>query len=332
MTVTFSDRRVALERLERIAEEGTYPVYTLYGPEGCGKTALLKQAILVLEEHGYQVVYVNPTAGSISEALYYTPGLGEIVRAAVHAVPEPYSSLVELMLEAASLALRRLRRPRLAVLADDVFQAIGFDKAELLVKRLLNLIEYPPGDYERIVVLVASSEGVARERLGRHRWTAIYSIWNLPREGFAELYSQVPGEKPSFEHVWALTGGNPALLARLYALDWRVDELLESIVEEKGLEELVSRLDSRMLEVLWDAIRDPDILFHRGGEESVSRLRRLLIEYNLVSRVPMRSPHLWFDTPPPGRDEALGIGERYAWQTPIHREAVRWALERVKGG
>jgi len=34
---------------------------------------------------------------------------------------------------------------------------------------LLNLIEYPPGEYEKIVVLVSSSEGVTRERIGRHR-------------------------------------------------------------------------------------------------------------------------------------------------------------------
>jgi len=34
---------------------------------------------------------------------------------------------------------------------------------------LLNLIEYPPGEYEKIVVLVSSSEGVTRERIGRRR-------------------------------------------------------------------------------------------------------------------------------------------------------------------
>jgi len=37
----------------------------------------------------------------------------------------------------------------------------------------------------------------------------------------------------------------------------------------------------------------------------------------------------WVDVPPPERDPELGIGEFYAWQTPLHREAVRRALKRV---
>ncbi len=61
------------------------------------------------------------------------------------------------------MVLRRLRRPRLAVLLDDVFQAVGVETAEGYVKMLLNLIKYPPGDYERIFVMVASGEGLARE-------------------------------------------------------------------------------------------------------------------------------------------------------------------------
>ena len=330
LSIFFSDRLVAIERLRRIAEEGTYPVYVVYGPEGCGKTALLKQARLILEEHGYHVIYVNPSAGDPAEAFDYTPSLKDVIKAAMSMIPEPYSNIIELVFEAAILALKRLGRPRLAVLADDVFQAVGVERAELLVKRFLNLIEYPPGEYDRIAVIVASSEGVTRDRLGRHRWAAIYSIWNMPRDGFDELYDQIPGAKPDVEYAWRVTGGNPALLARLYAADWRVDQVLESIVEEKGLVELVSRLDDRMLSVLREAVRDPDVLFHRGGEAHVYRLRSLLLEYNLVSWVPRRTPHLWFDAPPPERDEVLGIGERYAWQTPLYREAVRRVLGEAK--
>ncbi|GAB6944937.1 hypothetical protein JCM14467A_17190 [Vulcanisaeta sp. JCM 14467] len=35
----------------------------------------------------------------------------------------------------------------------------------------------------------------------------------------------------------------------------------------------------------------------------------------------------WIDEPPPERDPELGIGRYVAWQTPLHREAVRKALE-----
>ncbi len=40
-------------------------------------------------------------------------------------------------------------------------EGVGADKAEIYVKTLLNLVEYPPTSYERIVVLVTSSGGVS---------------------------------------------------------------------------------------------------------------------------------------------------------------------------
>jgi len=40
-----------------------------------------------------------------------------------------------------------------------------------------------------------------------------------------------------------------------------------------------------------------------------------------------RKPRHWIDQPPPEKDLELGIGKKAAWHTPIHREAVRWALQ-----
>ena len=34
--VEFVDRGVALGQIGELAERGTYPVYVVYGPEGCG--------------------------------------------------------------------------------------------------------------------------------------------------------------------------------------------------------------------------------------------------------------------------------------------------------
>ena len=39
-----------------------------------------------------------------------------------------------------------------------------------------------------------------------------------------------------------------------------------------------------------------------------------------------RYEYLWVDEPPPERDPELGVGRNVAWQTPLHREAVRRAL------
>jgi len=123
-------------------------------------------------------------------------------------------------LKLATLAVRELltrwRRRRVAVLVDEVFQAIGLDKAEVYVKELLGLIEYPPAGYDSIVAVVATGEGVTRWRVGRHRWAWLMSMWNMPREGFEELYSRVPGPKPPLEESWKLTGGNPDALSKLY--------------------------------------------------------------------------------------------------------------------
>jgi hypothetical protein len=40
-----------------------------------------------------------------------------------------------------------------------------------------------------------------------------------------------------------------------------------------------------------------------------------------------RDPVFWIDEPPPEKDLDLGIGREVAWQTPLHREAVKKAME-----
>ena len=57
-------------------------------------------------------------------------------------------------------------------------------------------------------------------------------------------------------------------------------------------------------------------------------MERNLILYNIYEREQI----FWIDQPPPERDPELGIGRNVAWQTPIHREAVRRALEEVGRG
>jgi len=39
LEVEFIDRERALEQVREFGERGTFPVYVIYGPEGCGKTA-----------------------------------------------------------------------------------------------------------------------------------------------------------------------------------------------------------------------------------------------------------------------------------------------------
>ncbi len=328
LEIEFRDRDRALQQIEQLAERGTLFPVVIYGPEGCGKTAFFKQVRAILEERGYRVVYASPLAESSEEILSYTPIMKEIVKDVLKAFPEPYSRIVDVAIRIASEVMKRLRRSRIALLLDDIFQAVGLDKAEMYVKTLLNLIEYPPGDYENIVVMASSSEGVTRDRIGRHGWASMRILWNMCREGFKQLYDAIPDEnKPSYETVWRLVGGNPRLLRKLYEASWDSNTVVKSVVEEKKLDLFASTLSEEELEILKQVVEDPDHLVKRLRERAAQELERKLVELNLIMYMHDRDEHLWIDTPPPERDLELGIGRFYAWQTPLHREAVRKALE-----
>jgi len=58
--VEFTDRDRAIQQVEELAERGTRLPIVVFGPEGCGKTAWLKQAAELLRGHGYEVIYVDP--------------------------------------------------------------------------------------------------------------------------------------------------------------------------------------------------------------------------------------------------------------------------------
>ncbi len=330
--VEFVDRDRGLRQIAEVAERGTRLPLIVYGPEGCGKTALFRQAWIVLEDHGYEVIYTSPMAGEEGEVLGYTPSIRDVVIEVLKAFPDPYSRIVDAALTVAGRVLRALRRPRIAVLVDDAFQAVGVERAERLVKALLNLIEYPPGDYESIVVLVSSSEGATRGRVGRHSWAEMRLLWNMGRVGFEELYSRVPGPKPSLDEVWRATGGNPRYLGMLYEAGWNPDPIVGWIVRSRGLRGLIRSLGGREAEVLREAVEDPDVLLERVREPGVRGLKERLVDLNLIVEVWDRDEWSWIDEPPPEVDPELGVGRHVAWQTPLHREAVRRALEEIAAG
>ncbi|MEM1597640.1 MAG: ATP-binding protein [Pyrobaculum sp.] len=329
--VEFVDREAALRQFEELAEKGTWWPVVVYGPEGCGKSALLKQGMEVLREKGYSVTYVSPLAKEREERLLYTEDLKDFVKSVLKGFakrfPDPLGNadvLIDVAVEALYRVVKKGRNKKIAVLADDVFQAIGLDEAELLVKRFLNMIEYPSIKYDKIVIVVASSEGVTRRRVGRHRWAQIRAMWNMPREGFRQLYDQLPGEKPPFDEAWRLTGGNPELLEVLYRAGWDFHKLAVDLATSRNLYNWAAGLRDWERRWLAEALEDPDTLLRPGG---VDGLLDRLVELNLVAEVnPHRDPYFWLDQPPAEKDLELGIGRYVAWQTPLHREAVRKAL------
>jgi hypothetical protein len=71
-------------------------------------------------------------------------------------------------------------------------------------------------------------------------------------------------------------------------------------------------------------VEDPQSLWE---ENFPNDFREELIAKNLiVYNIYDRDTRFWIDEPPPERDLELGIGKDVAWQTPLHREAVRRAM------
>ena len=176
---------------------------------------------------------------------------------------------------------------------------------------MLNLVEYPPRDYERIIAVAATSEGASRSEIGRHRWADIMPMWNMPKEGFQQLYEKLPDPKPPFEEVWRWTGGNPGMLSRLYLTSWNSGVVATRLIREKRLTpDFVARWRSW----LEKAVDDPEALWSPDAPEELIRqlVERNLILYNIYEREQI----FWIDQPPPERDPELGIGKNAAWQTP----------------
>jgi energy-coupling factor transporter ATP-binding protein EcfA2 len=321
LEVEFTDRDGALRQVEDWAREGTRWPIVIFGPEGCGKSAFLRQAAAMLRELGYDVVYVDP----LHRFFAAHTDVNEVVRRLADAASEAFGvaqlKLATLAIDAVKELLARWGRKRVAVLVDEVFQAIGVDKAGIYVKSLLNLIEYPPRSYEGIVAVVATSEGVTRGEIGRHRWAHLTPMWNMAKEGFRQLYDKISRPKPPFEEVWRWTGGNPNLLLELYKRSWSVDAVVKALIRDK---ELTSSFIARWRRWLEEAVEDPEALWSPDApEELIKQLtEKNLIVYNMYDR----DPYFWIDQPPPERDPELGIGRNVAWQTPLHREAVRKAL------
>jgi energy-coupling factor transporter ATP-binding protein EcfA2 len=329
--VEFSDRERALAKVEEIAKRGTRAPLVVFGPEGCGKSAWLRQSAEILKDAEYDVIYVDLVHRSY---LSYTDVESIVNRLSEAAADITGVTSLRLVTIAIDLIkeLVRLGKKRVAVLIDEAFQSIGLEKAAVYVKSLLSLIEYPPRSYENIVAVATTSEGLTRSEIGRHRWADIAPLWNMPREGFTELYEQINWEKKGYpppygftaEDAWLITGGNPYMLARLAEAQWSQRKVAERMTSLGKLLYFVNSLSIDEKKWLLDATEDPDTLFTR---ERIPLLNKLVERNLVVDDIPPRSPDLWIDTPPPEKDPDLGIGKHVAWQTPLHREAVKLALK-----
>jgi hypothetical protein len=276
LRVEFCDRERAIRQVEEFAERGTWHPVVVFGPEGCGKTAWLKQATETLREMGYEAIYVDPMRRDFVVRTDVKELVEKFAKAASEAIGVAQLKLATLAIDAVKWLVSMWRRGKVAVLVDDAFQAIGPDKAAMYVKALLGLVEYPPEGYERIVAIAATSEGLSRREIGRHRWATIRPMWNMSKKGFEELYEKLPGPKPDFEEAWRLTGGNPEMLAKLYEAKWKADAVVAELVRAKELtKDFIKKWSSYLKRV----VEDPQSLWE---EDFPDGLREELIAKNLI--------------------------------------------------
>jgi hypothetical protein len=143
-------------------------------------------------------------------------------------------------------------------------------------------------------------------------------MWNMSRKGFEELYEKIPGLKPEFEDIWKLTGGNPDMLSKLYQAEWNVNRIIDELIKSK---EFTSSFIEKWKSWLEEAVKDPDILWRANVPDEL--VRELIAKNLIVHNMYDRDPWFWIDEPPLEKDLDLGIGKHIAWQTPLHREAVK---------
>jgi hypothetical protein len=321
LKIEFCDRERAIRQVEEFAERGTWHPVVVFGPEGCGKTSWLRQAVELLRELDFSVIYFNPMRKEFL-AEVGIKSIEERVREVLvrASSADALASFMGYVIDFAVEVIRTGRK-KLAMIVDDAFQYVKDKEVAFFVKGMLEVIEHPPGSYEKVVAIAATSEGFSRWEIGRHRWATIRPMWNMSKKGFEELYEKLPGPKPDFEVAWRLTGGNPEMLAKLYELKWDVSAVVGDLVKSRRLKDFVRKWGPR----LRDVIEDPDSLLKGDLPEEFKDelIARNLIVYDMYDRDPV----FWIDEPPPEKDLDLGIGREVAWQTPLHREAVKKAME-----
>ncbi len=326
--IPFVNRIEELKVLEELSARGlTKPLY-LYGPEGCGKTRLLKEFINSYNDVG---VYIDALeGGDVESALQLSKVLNRAIPLIGELVESYSGSVGRILAERIHELLRRLivklslRKSRLVVVVDDVVKAIGIDRIEWYIKWLYELIWKIREKYEvkSILIIVTTSEGLSLDIVSRHTHSHIRMLWNLDKKAFLELASKLnPPDTATTEEVWRVTGGNPRAVIEI-AIDYNWDVSKWLVDLKYRLLRVVERVKHRQLaKHLRTVIEDVDVI-HSEFSEEMYNLYKVLVEENLIIYKYMNMLV--------GRElvenQELGIGKYYAWQIPAYRKVLSQLL------
>jgi len=324
----FINRVEELKTLEKLATSiTTLPIY-LYGPEGCGKTRLLKEFI---KRFNGIAVYIDALEGeSIEKALITNPVIKELREFAKEVLPGISGTIgaylankIASILEKVSTKISIKDKP-LLIAVDDVTRAIGLSKIEWYVKWLYELIKKLWEDYKpkSILIIATTSEGQSLDLILRHTYASTRLIWNLDQKAFNELIQELnPPNQAAIEDLWRVIGGNPrALIEIAYNYKWNIDTWL-NVLKRKLAKTLITIRSRNLVKELKYVIENPDTI-HDKPSPKMEELYKLLIEENLFIYKYM--PTLNGGEIP--KDPNLGIGKYYAWQIPAYRQILKELL------
>ena len=125
LKIGFCNRERAIHQIVEFAEKGTWHPIVVFGPEGCGKTSWLRQALELLKGLGFSVIYFNPMRREFLAEMgikSVEEEVSELLRRAssVNALAGFIGYLIDFAKEAIKLGKKKL-----AIIVDDAFQYVG---------------------------------------------------------------------------------------------------------------------------------------------------------------------------------------------------------------
>jgi len=223
----FINKEAELQWVREYARRSHATPFVIYGPEGCGKTALALEAVRRFSSWyaGGIALYIDGKARRAAEAVKSNVNIGDVlaeVGGLAGSVGRSAARLAVWLLGKIVEKIAERFAPMNILVVDELFSAVGVSEGALAVKyakelgdRVLRSKKAELGEIPKplaeasVSYLIFSSEGSSRRELSRHNWAHIALMWNMGERGFQQL-GEILGA-PDFSAAWRLCGGQPPL-------------------------------------------------------------------------------------------------------------------------